>query len=114
MAEEHELDKLKGDLDWARGELGKVTGDRNAWRKKSEAFEAEATALKAKYEALHLDHNQMIAALPPAVRKNLVKKPAYVYGDDECAPVARGQTCSKCGWSADKSNPKHADPHPIQ
>lgn len=76
-------------------------------------FGDKYSALQAKYEALQLDHNQMIAALPPAVRKSLSKKSDYVYGDNECRPVVRGQTCTNCGWSADKSNPKHTEVHPI-
>jgi hypothetical protein len=72
--------------------------------------------LQAKYDALQLDHNQMIAALPSAVRKNLVKKPAYVYGKDECHPVGLGQVCSNCGWDRTtqmRPKDKAKEPHAI-
>lgn len=87
-------------------QLAAMTGDRNAWHTKHDD-------LLAKHQALVEEHNAMLAALPPAVLKNLKKKPEYVYGKDECHPVPRGGTCEKCGWSADPMNPKHGEPHAV-
>lgn len=42
-------------------------------------------------------------------------KPPYVRqeGDTQCEPVHAGEVCANCGWSSDKKNPKHIEPHPI-
>lgn len=83
---------------------------------KVKALEDERNDLKKKLAKAEEDLKALYKSHAELQQKQPGFKKPYEYqeGDSKCHPVLPGEQCPSCGWSSDKRNPKHHEPHPIR